>query len=168
MQKYVFSLLVKPKLKNILSVLRYILPRFSGKGQNQRVATFRRHKLIEIDRLNYETWSIQKQEQDLIIWQKSNLQMHGFLHEMRKCCIFLCAENQCWGYRDLKKSLSSIWSSVLAYVWYRMLFFFFFFLFCFLVFFPLGFTFNTLHDLLKVIVYKHRVCPSVRSSVVGP
>ena len=28
------------------------LPRFSGKGQNQRVATFWRHKSIEIDRLN--------------------------------------------------------------------------------------------------------------------
>ena len=27
--------------------------------------------------------------------------------------------------------------------------------------FPFGFTFNTLHDLLKVIVLKHRVCPSV-------
>ena len=38
------------------------------------------------------------------------------------------------------KSLNFLWSSVLAYVWHRMLFF------------PLGFTFNTLHDLLKVIV----------------
>ena len=36
----------------------------------------------------FDLWSIQKQEQDLIIWQKSSLQMHGFLHEMRKCCIF--------------------------------------------------------------------------------
>ena len=44
------------------------------------------------------------------------------------------------------------WSSVLAYVWHRMLFFFFFFFFfVVVVFFPLGFTFNTLHDLLKVI-----------------
>ena len=34
--------------------------------------------------------------------------------------------------------------SVLAYVWHRMLFFFFFF--------PIGFTFNILHDLLKMIV----------------
>ena len=32
--------------------------------------------------------------------------------------------------------------------------------------FPLGFTNNTLHDLLKVIVYKHRVCPAVRPSVL--
>ena len=66
-----------------------------------------------------------------------------------------------------------------------MLFFFFFFFFffdvvvvvffccfffccCFfvVVVFPLGFTFNTLHDVLKVI----RVCPSVRSQFmnVGP
>ena len=52
MPKYVLSLLVKPKLKNLLSVLRYRLPRFIGKRQNQRVATFWHHKLIEIDRLN--------------------------------------------------------------------------------------------------------------------
>ena len=57
--------------------------------------------------------------------------MHGFLHEMRNCCIFRCAENRCWGCRELKPSLSSIWSSVLAYVWHRMLFFFFFFFFFF-------------------------------------
>ena len=37
-------------------------------------------------------------------------------------------------------SFSLIWSSVFAYVWLRMLFF------------PLAFTFNTLHDLLKVII----------------
>ena len=37
-------------------------------------------------------------------------------------------------------SLSSIWSSVLAYVWHRVLFF------------SLVFTFKTSHDLLKVIV----------------
>ena len=51
MPKYVLSLLVKPKLKNLLSVLLYRLPRFRGKGQNQHVATFWRHKSIEIDRL---------------------------------------------------------------------------------------------------------------------
>ena len=38
MPKYVLSLLVKPKLKYLLSVLRYRLPRFRGKRQNQRVA----------------------------------------------------------------------------------------------------------------------------------
>ena len=54
-----------------LSVLRYRLPRFRGKGQNQR------HKSIEIIRLNYKLVSM-KQEQDLIIWQKSSLQMLGF------------------------------------------------------------------------------------------
>ena len=43
MPKYVLSLLVKPKLKNLLSVLRYRLPRFRSKRQNQRVATFWRH-----------------------------------------------------------------------------------------------------------------------------
>ena len=48
----------KPKLKNCLFVLRYRLPRFGGKGQNQRVATFWRHKSIEIDRLNYKLVSI--------------------------------------------------------------------------------------------------------------
>ena len=40
MPNNVHSLLVKPKLKNLLSVLHYKLPRFRGKGQNQRVATF--------------------------------------------------------------------------------------------------------------------------------
>ena len=45
------------------------------------------------------------------------------------------------GMPRIEKSLSSIWASVLAYVWHRMLFFF-----------SLGFTFNTLHDLLKVII----------------
>ena len=40
MPNYVLSLLVKPKLKNLLSILRYRLPRFRGKGQNQRVVTF--------------------------------------------------------------------------------------------------------------------------------
>ena len=44
------------------------------------------------------------------------------------------------GDAEVKTVLSSIWSSVLAYVWHRVLFF------------PLGFTFNTLHELLKVIV----------------
>ena len=47
MLKYVLSLLVKPKLKNIMSVLRYRLPRFRGKGQNQHVATFWRHKPLK-------------------------------------------------------------------------------------------------------------------------
>ena len=144
MPKYVLSLLVKPKLKNLLSVLRYRLPQLRGKGQNQRVATFWRHKSIEIYRLNYKlvlicgpfrsknkTWQSDK---------KSSLQIHEFLHEMRKCCIFRCAENRWWGCRELKQSLSSIWSSVLAYIWHRMLFF------------SLGFTFDTLHDRLKVIV----------------
>ena len=58
MPKYVLSLLVKPKLKNILSVLRYRLFRFRGKEQNQRVASFLRHKSIEINRLNYKLVSI--------------------------------------------------------------------------------------------------------------
>ena len=58
MPKYVLSLLVNPKLKNLLSVLRYRLPRFRGKGQNQRIATFWRHKSIEIDRLNNKLVSI--------------------------------------------------------------------------------------------------------------
>ena len=58
MPTYVLSLLVKPKLKIILSVLRYRLSRFRGEGQNQRVATFWRHKSIEIDRLNYKLVSI--------------------------------------------------------------------------------------------------------------
>ena len=47
MPKYVLSLLVKPKLKSILSVLRYRLSYFRGKVQNQRVATFCRHKSID-------------------------------------------------------------------------------------------------------------------------
>ena len=62
--------------------MRYRLPRFRCKRQNQHVATFWRHKSIEIDRLNnkLDLWSIQKQEQDLIIWQKSwNAQMLHFL-----------------------------------------------------------------------------------------
>ena len=58
MPKYVLSLLVKPKLKTLLSVLRYRLSRFRGKWQNLRVATFLRHKSIEIDRLNYQLVSI--------------------------------------------------------------------------------------------------------------
>ena len=41
---------------------------------------------------------------------------------------------------DAENLNSSIWSSVLAYVWHRVLFF------------SLVFTFKTLHDLLKVIV----------------
>ena len=44
------------------------------------------------------------------------------------------------GVGDAKNCSSLMWSSVLAYVWHCMLFF------------PFGFTFNTLHDLLKVIV----------------
>ena len=143
MPKYVLSLLVKPKLKNLLSVLRYRLLCFRGKGQNQRAATFWRHKSIEIDRLNYKLVSICgpfRGKNKTIIWQESSLQMHGFLHEKRKCCIFRCAENRWWGCRELKQSLSSIWPSFLAYVWHHVLSF------------PLGFTFNTLHDLLKVIV----------------
>ena len=127
MPKYILSLLVKPNLKDLLSVFRYRLPRFRIKGQNQRASTFWRHKSIEIVRLNYKLVPIcgpfREQEQDFIIWQKSSLQMHGFLHEMRKCGIFRCAENQCWGCRELKKSLSSKWSSVLAYVSHRMLLF---------------------------------------------
>ena len=47
MPKYVFSLLVKPELKTLLSVLRYRLPRFRDKGQNQRIATFLGHKSID-------------------------------------------------------------------------------------------------------------------------
>ena len=40
MPKYVLSVPVKPKLQNLLSVLRYRLPRFRGTGQNLRVVTF--------------------------------------------------------------------------------------------------------------------------------
>ena len=58
MPKYVLSLLVKPKLKNLLSVLRYRLSRFRIRRQNQRVTTFWRHKSIEIVRLNYKLVSI--------------------------------------------------------------------------------------------------------------
>ena len=36
-QKYVLSLSVKPRLKTLLSVLRYRLPRFRCKGQNQKL-----------------------------------------------------------------------------------------------------------------------------------
>ena len=28
--------------------------------------------------------------------------MHGFLHEMRRCCIFRCAVNPCWGCREFE------------------------------------------------------------------
>ena len=38
--------------------MRYRLPSFRVEGQNQRVATFWRHKSIEIDRLNYKLVSI--------------------------------------------------------------------------------------------------------------
>ena len=44
--KNMSSLYYKPKLKNLLSVLRYRLPRFRDKGHNQRVAAFC-HKLID-------------------------------------------------------------------------------------------------------------------------
>ena len=47
MPKYVLSLLVKSKLKNLFPVLCYRLPHFRGKGQNQCVATFWRHKSID-------------------------------------------------------------------------------------------------------------------------
>ena len=40
------------------------------------------------------------------------------------CCIFCCAKKRWWGCQEMKQSLSSIWSSVKAYVWQRMLFFF--------------------------------------------
>ena len=65
--------------------------------------------------------------------------MHGFLHEMRKCCIFRCAENRCWGCLRIEIEFE------------------FDMVFCFgirlaLYFFPLGFNLYTLHDLLKVIV----------------
>ena len=53
MPRYVLSLLVKPKLKSLLSMLHYRLPRFRDKGLNPCVATFWRHRSIEIDRLNY-------------------------------------------------------------------------------------------------------------------
>ena len=179
MPKYVLSVLVKPKSKNLLSVLRYRLPRLRGKRHNQRVATFWRHKSIEIDRLNYKLVSIcspiRSKNKTYIIWQKSSLQMHGFLHEMRKCCIFRCAENQCWGCRELKQSLSSIWSPVLAYVWHCMLWFFFccccccFFFFCCCCFvfnsdLPSTHCTTCWSDCHKNIVF---VRPSVRSSVVS-
>ena len=57
MPKYVISLLVKPKLKNLFCFALQIA-HFRGKSQNQRVATFWRHKLNEIDRLNYKRVSI--------------------------------------------------------------------------------------------------------------
>ena len=58
MPKYVLSLLVKSKFKNLLSVFCYRLSRFRDKGQNQRVATSWRYKSIEIDRLNLKLVSI--------------------------------------------------------------------------------------------------------------
>ena len=98
----------------------------------------------------------------LIIWQKSSLQMHGCLHEMRKCYIFRCAENRCLGCRELLYSLSSIWSSV----WHRMLLFFLFFVF--FCFFDSDLPSTHCTTCCKWSSYKHRVYPSVRSSVVGP
>ena len=68
--------------------------------------------------------------------------MHGFLHEMRKCFIFPLCRESVLGMPRIEIDLSSIWSSVLGYVWHRVLFFFF----------HSDLPSNTLHDLLKVIV----------------
>ena len=128
MPKYVLPLLVKPKLKDLLSVLHYRLPRFRGKGQNQCVATFWRHQSIEVDRLHYKLFSIcgpfRSKNSTWLSNKNPVFKWSGFLHEMRKCCIFRCAEKRWRGCRELRQSLSSIWSSVLAYVRHHMLFFF--------------------------------------------
>ena len=68
--------------------------------------------------------------------------MHGFLQETVNIA-FSVVPRIGDGDVKLKQSLSLIWSSVLAYVCHHMLL-------CF--FFLLGFTFKTLHDLLKVII----------------
>ena len=143
MPKYVLSLQVKAKLKSLLSVLRYGLPRFRIKGQNQRVTTIWRLKSIEIVRLNYKHVSIcgpskaRTRLDNLTKIQSSNAWISPWNAQMLH--FPLCRESVL-GMPSTEIVLSSIWSSVLAYVWHRMLFF------------PLGFTHNTLHDLLKLIV----------------
>ena len=165
MLKYFISLLVKPKLKkNLLSVLLYRLPRFIGKGQNQHIATFWRHKSIEIDRLTYKLASLRRfvvhseARTRLDNLTRCSLQMHGFLHEMRKCCIFHCAENR---WRDAEN-----WNRV--WVWYGLLFWHTFGNVC-CFYSDLPSTHCT--TCWKWSSYKHSVClsvrPSVRSSVVS-
>ena len=46
-------MVVKENLENLLSVLRYRLPRFSSKRQNQSDAIFWRHNVV-----NYKTINI--------------------------------------------------------------------------------------------------------------
>ena len=140
MPKYVLSLLVKLKLKNLLSVYRYRLPRFRGKRQNQRVSTFWCNKSIEIDRLNYKLVSICSPfKSKNKTWQKFSLQMHGFLHEMCKYCIF--RESVLGMPRiEIEFEFDMVFCFRIRLALYGVLLF------------SLGFTFNTLHDLLKVVV----------------
>ena len=144
MPKYILSLLVKPKLKNLLFVLRYRLPRFRGKGQNQRVATFWRHKSIEIDRFNYKLVSIcghseaRTRLDNLIKIQSSNAWISSW--NTRQMLHFPSCRESMMGMPRVEIEFE------------------FAMVFCFgirfgtVCYFSLGFTFSTLHDLLKVIV----------------
>ena len=58
LHQFIFILIV------IVHGLRYKFPRFRGKGQTQDDATIRSIKQHTF----FDLWSIQKQEQDLIIW----------------------------------------------------------------------------------------------------
>ena len=125
MPKYALSLLVKPKLKNLLSVLHYKLPSFRGKGQNQHVATFWCHKSIEINRLNCKLFSIcgpcRTRLDNVTKIQSSNAWISSRNAQMLR--FLLCREKVTGMPRIEIKSLNSIWSSVLAYVWLWILFF---------------------------------------------
>ena len=144
MPKYVLSLLVKPKLKKkLLSVLRYGLPRFRIKGQNQRVTTFWRHTSIEIVRLNYKHVSICGP------FRSKNKIWYSDKHPVFQCMDFSmkCANVAFSVLPRIGAGDAEHWNRV----WVRYgLFWHTFGTVC--CFFPLGFTLNTLLDLLKVIV----------------
>ena len=74
MPKYVLSLLVKPKLKNLLSDCHVL----EVKGKINISLPSDINRWIKLSTC-FDFWSIQKQEQDLIIRQKSSLSSNAWI-----------------------------------------------------------------------------------------
>ena len=140
----VLSLLVKPKLKNLLPVLRYRLPRLRGKGQNQHAATFWHHNSIKIDRLNYKLFPFGVHSEartrlnNLTKIQSSNAWISSWNVQMVH--FPLCRESVL----GMPRIEIEFW------VWYGLLFWHKFGTVC--CFLHLDLPSTQLHDLLKVIV----------------
>ena len=133
--------------------MRYSLPRFGGKGQNQRDATFWHHKSIDIVRLNCKLFLIRGP------FRSKNKTWYSNKNPVFKCMAFFmkCADEAFYGVPRKGHRDAENWNRV--WVWHGLLFWYMFgTIYCF----SHSDTPSTHCDTCwKWSFNKHCVCPSV-------